>query len=162
MSDTSSIVANLPLGASLEIFTDGSCKGNPGPAGYGFVVVHDHATIYEASASIGRGTNVRAEMTGAVEALRLLQGRADLFITIVTDNEMVVLGMTKWLAGWKAKNWKGSKKPVANRDLWEQLDALAATLPHLTWRWVRGHDGNEFNELADKLATAAARNRKVA
>lgn len=156
------ILSTLPLGASLDIFTDGACIGNPGPAGYGFVVVYDGEPIHTGSAYIGLGTNNIAELTAAIEALRTLQpldGRArpDVLVAIHSDSKYVIDGMTKWLAGWKANGWKNAnRKPVANRDLWQTLDGLASALPGLRWQWVKAHNGHRFNEMADGLASDAA------
>lgn len=157
-------IAKLPLGATLEIFTDGASKNNPGPAGYGLVAVHGGVVVHQQAESLGVVTNVVAEMTAATEALRLLQGRQDIVATVITDNQMLQRGMTEWLPGWKAKGGrKADGKRVLNWHLWETLDALAARLPNVKWRWVRGHDGNAFNEIADKLASdAAERSREVA
>lgn len=157
-------LAKLPLGATTDIFTDGASKNNPGPAGYGLVIVHDGAVIHEASGSLGIATNVFAEMTAAVEALRFLQPRPDLVSTVLSDNQMLIRGMSEWLPGWKARAGKKKDgKRVLNWHLWETLDSLASPLPTLTWKWVRGHDGNKFNEMADVLASdAAERSREVA
>jgi ribonuclease HI len=96
-------------------------------------------------------------MTAVTEALRLLQARPDLVATISSDNQMLVRGMTEWLPGWKRRGWrKADNKPVTNRDLWQTLDGLASALPGLRWQWVKGHDGERFNEMADDLASNAA------
>jgi ribonuclease HI len=164
ITDHNEILSALPLGASLDIYTDGASKNNPGPAGWGLVVTHEGQQIYSASAPLGTATNVVAEMMAALKALLLVAMRPDLNVTIICDNEMLKRGMTEWVAGWKRKGWrKADGKPVANLELWKQLDALASTLPLLKWQWVRGHDGNEFNEVADSLASdAAERSREVA
>ena len=121
------------------------------------MVIHDCNPIHSASSPIGKASNIVAEMTGALEAARLLQDRPDLAATIVTDNEMLFKGMNEWRFGWKRRGWrKADGKPVANLDLWKQLDDIASTLPLLKWQWVRGHAGNEFNEMADALASDAA------
>ncbi len=152
------ILAGVPHGASLDIFTDGASKNNPGPAGWGFVVVHEDTAVHSASASIGKTTNVVAEMTGALRALESLRERPDINATIFSDNQMLIRGMTEWLSGWKRKGWRKSDgKPVLNADLWKALDSAASALPAVAWQWVRGHDGNEFNEMADGLASEAAR-----
>lgn len=157
-------IVKLPLGATIDIFTDGASKNNPGPAGYGLVIVHDGAVVHEASGSLGTTTNVYAEMTAAIEALRSIQSRPDLVATVLSDNQMLIRGMSEWLPVWKARAGKNKDgKRVLNWHLWETLDSLATPLPNLTWKWVRGHDGNRFNEMADVLASEAAeRSREVA
>lgn len=157
-------LAKLPLGATIDVFTDGASKNNPGPAGFGFVIIHDGAVIHEASGSLGTATNVYAEMTAAIEALNALQARPDLAMTVLSDNQMLIRGMSEWLPGWKSRAGKKKDgKRVLNWHLWETLDSLATPLPNLTWKWVRGHDGNRFNEMADVLASEAAeRSREVA
>lgn len=159
MTNESSItaIAKLPFGATIDVFTDGASKNNPGPAGYGLVIVNDGAVIHEASGSLGVATNVYAEMTAAIEALKLLQLRPDLVATVLSDNQMLTRGMAEWLPGWKSRAGKKKDgKRVLNWHLWETLDGLATSLPNLTWKWVRGHDGNRFNEMADVLASEAA------
>lgn len=153
-----SAIANLPLGASIDVFTDGACLDNPGPAAWALVVTHEGKAIYSASAALGPGTNNVAELSAAIEALRVLQSRPDLVAAIRSDSNYVVKGITAWVKAWKRNKWRGAdKKPVKNRPLWETLDSLASTLPNLDWRWVPGHSGNEFNEMADSLAGEAAR-----
>lgn len=92
----------LPLGATIDIFTDGASKNNPGPAGWGLVVTHEAIAVYQAAGGLGTATNVAAEMTAAIEALRLLQGRPDIAATIITDNQMLVREVSEWISGWKA------------------------------------------------------------
>lgn len=134
---------------SVEIFCDGACSGNPGPGGYGAILrcgKHEK----EISGGARETTNNRMELSAAIEALRLLTRPCR--VTITTDSQYLVKGMTEWIAGWQRKDWRNSKKePVVNRDLWEQL--LELTRSHtVQWKWVRGHAGHAENERCDQLA----------
>lgn len=131
------------------IYTDGACKGNPGPGGWGaWLRSGQHAK--ELSGGENPTTNQRMELTAAIEALRALKGPSD--VVLYTDSTYVLKGITEWIKGWKRNGWVNSaKKPVANADLWRALDEAAA--PHsIDWRWVKGHAGDEGNERADTLA----------
>ncbi len=138
--------------AITEIFTDGACSGNPGPGGYG-AVIKQNGRVREISGCDPRTTNNRMEMKAVIESLRLLG--APCRVRITTDSNYVVKGMTEWLPGWIRRNWvNAQKKPVLNRDLWEEL--LELTRPHeVEWRWVRGHAGHAENERCDRLAREA-------
>jgi len=133
----------------VEIFCDGACSGNPGPGGYGAILRYA-GRVKELSGGAKDTTNNRMEMTAAIEALRQLKRPCR--VSITTDSQYLVKGMTEWIAGWQRKGWRNSKKePVVNRDLWELL--LALTKPHsVQWKWVRGHDGHIENERCDQLA----------
>ena len=137
----------------VEIFTDGACKGNPGPGGWGAVIRSGH---HEKELSGGEAdtTNNRMEMMAAVEALKALKRPCHVILT--TDSVYVRDGITKWVHGWQRNGWKtADKKPVKNSDLWQAL--LAAAAPHkVEWHWVKGHNGHPENERADVLASAAA------
>lgn len=136
---------------SVLIYTDGACKGNPGPGGWGvWLRSGDHAR--ELSGGELQTTNQRMELTAAVQALTALTKPCD--VVLYTDSTYVLKGITEWIHGWKRNGWKNSaKKPVANADLWQALDAARA--PHdIDWRWVKGHSGDEGNERADELANA--------
>lgn len=134
---------------NVEIFCDGACSGNPGPGGYGAILRYGQHEK-EISGGAKETTNNRMELSGAIEALRLLTRPCR--VTITTDSQYLVKGMTEWIAGWQRKGWRNSKKePVLNRDLWEQL--LDLTRPHnVQWKWVRGHAGHAENERCDQLA----------
>lgn len=134
---------------NVEIFCDGACSGNPGPGGYGAILRYGQHEK-EISGGAKETTNNRMELSGAIEALRLLTRPCR--VTITTDSQYLVKGMTEWIAGWQRKGWRNSKKePVLNRDLWEQL--LELTRPHnVQWKWVRGHAGHAENERCDQLA----------
>ena len=130
-------------------YTDGACSGNPGPGGWG---VWLRAGKHEKELCGGEleTTNQRMELQAAIEALKALKKPSA--ITIVTDSKYVLNGITDWIHGWKKKGWKNSKKePVANRELWEALDALNQK-HQVQWQWVKGHSGDEGNERADELA----------
>jgi ribonuclease HI len=137
----------------VEIFTDGACKGNPGPGGWGAILrMGQHEK--ELSGSDPAPTNNRMEMTGAIRALSALIEPCD--VVLHTDSRYVIDGITKWVHGWKKKGWiNASKQPVRNSDLWHDL--IEAAQPHnVDWVWVKGHDGHPENERADKLASDAA------
>jgi len=136
----------------VEIFSDGACSGNPGVGGWGSILRYGD-TVRELSGAEGETTNNRMEMTAAISALEALKRPCEVFVT--TDSQYLVKGMTEWLPGWVRKGWVNSKKdPVLNRDLWERLQALAAT-HKIHWVWVRGHNGHLENERCDELARQA-------
>ncbi|NNC46919.1 MAG: ribonuclease HI [Sphingomonas sp.] len=139
----------------VEIFTDGSCKGNPGPGGWGAVLrMGQHEK--ELSGGDVETTNNRMEMMAAIEALNALKRPCK--VTLTTDSTYVRDGITKWIHGWKKNDWKNAaKKPVKNADLWQTLEEAAAR-HDVTWKWVKGHAGHPENERADELATAQAKN----
>jgi ribonuclease HI len=137
---------------AVEIYTDGACRGNPGPGGWGALLIAG-ARRREISGYEALTTNNRMELTAAIEALRALKKPAA--VTLYTDSKYVCTGIEEWLPNWKKRDWRtADKKPVKNVDLWQALDEARA--PHrVTWKWVRGHDGNEGNEHVDALANAA-------
>jgi len=133
----------------VVIYTDGACKGNPGPGGWG-VWLQSGEHEKEMYGGEANTTNNRMELTAVIEALASLKRTCD--ITLFTDSEYVRKGITEWIHGWKTRGWKtADKKPVKNAELWKRLEALAA-LHHVEWRWVRGHAGDPGNERADALA----------
>ncbi len=131
------------------IYTDGACKGNPGPGGWGaWLRMGEHEK--ELFGGERETTNNRMEMTAVVEALHSLKRNCD--VVLYTDSEYVCKGITEWIHGWKRRGWKtADKKPVKNADLWQRIEALAQ-LHRIDWRWVRGHAGDPGNERADALA----------
>lgn len=136
----------------IEAYTDGACSGNPGPGGWG-VVLRMGDEERELSGGAWRTTNQRMELTAAIEALAATPEGAE--VVVHSDSYYVIQGMRTWLANWKRRRWKNADgKPVANRDLWEKLDALASRR-HVRWEWVRGHAGHPENERADRLARKA-------
>lgn len=136
----------------VAIYTDGACSGNPGPGGWGAVLVHGDKEK-ELSGHAEDTTNNRMEMTAAIKALEALKSSCRVDLT--TDSKYVMQGITEWVPGWKKRGWKtADKKPVKNVDLWQQLEE-AVGRHEVKWHWVKGHDGHEYNERADKLATEA-------
>ena len=133
----------------VEIYTDGACRGNPGPGGWGALLRYGEREkeLYGAE---GQTTNNRMELTAAIQALGAL--KAACAVDLYTDSEYLRRGITEWLANWKRKGWRtANRKPVQNADLWEALDAAVAR-HEVSWHWVRGHSGHEGNERADELA----------
>ena len=135
----------------VEIYTDGACKGNPGPGGWGAVLRYK-GMEKELSGGEPMTTNNRMELMAVIEALSAL--KRPCAVTLFLDSEYVRKGITEWIHGWKAKGWRtAAKQPVKNVDLWQKLDALVSGGPHrIHWHWVRGHAGHEGNERADELA----------
>lgn len=134
---------------TIEIYTDGACRGNPGPGGWGALLI---AGKHEKALHGGdpETTNNRMELTAAIEALNALTGPRK--VILHTDSKYVMDGISKWMPNWKARGWKtAARKPVKNQDLWQALDE-AAGRHEVDWRWVKGHNGNPGNEKADELA----------
>jgi ribonuclease HI len=136
------------------MYTDGACKGNPGPGGWGVLLKSSDGSVKELFGGERETTNNRMEMTAVIEGLSALKRPCE--VTLFLDSQYVLKGITEWLAGWKAKGWKtAAKQPVKNVDLWQRLDALVAQAGHeIDWRWVKGHAGDPGNERADALANA--------
>lgn len=135
----------------VVIYTDGACKGNPGPGGWG-VLLRSGAVEKELWGGEPVTTNNRMELLAVIEALTALKRPCQ--VVLYLDSQYVRKGVTEWMAGWKAKGWTtASRQPVKNVDLWQRLDALLARGEHqIDWRWVRGHAGDPGNERADALA----------
>ena len=135
----------------VTIYTDGACKGNPGPGGWG-VLLSQGGTEKEIFGGELGTTNNRMELSAVIEALSALKRPCR--VTLYLDSEYVRKGITEWIHGWKARGWRtAAKAPVKNVDLWHRLDALVATSGHvIDWRWVKGHAGDPGNERADGLA----------
>ena len=133
----------------VDIFSDGACKGNPGPGGWGAVLrFADHEKEIHGGAPMT--TNNRMEMTAVIEALGQLKHGSK--VRVYTDSQYVQKGISAWLPGWKARRWRtAANQPVKNVDLWQRLDALAAQ-HEIDWLWVKGHAGHPENERADALA----------
>ncbi|MET1254669.1 ribonuclease HI [Aliikangiella maris] len=133
----------------ISIFTDGACRGNPGPGGWGAILrAGEH--LKEIYGGESQTTNNRMELTAAIKALEAIKRPSKVILT--TDSQYVRKGITEWLPGWKARGWKNSaKKPVKNADLWQILDQLNQR-HDIEWRWVKGHSGHPENERADTLA----------
>jgi ribonuclease HI len=142
--------------AHLFAYTDGACSGNPGPGGWGALLIARSGDSILRKRELSGGeeltTNNRMELMAAISALEALSRPSS--VTIVTDSVYVKDGLTKWIHGWKRNGWKTSaKKPVKNEELWKRLES-AATLHDVTWEWVKGHAGHPENERADELARA--------
>ena len=134
---------------TVVIYTDGACKGNPGPGGWGALLEYD-GHRKELFGGEPHTTNNRMELVAVIRALEALKRESD--VAIYTDSQYVKNGIEAWIHGWKRNGWKTSdKKPVKNEDLWRELDELAAR-HRISWHWVRGHDDNPGNERADELA----------
>jgi ribonuclease HI len=137
----------------VEVFTDGACKGNPGPGGWGVVLRMGHHEK-ELAGSETLTTNNRMELTAAIRALESLKEPCE--VRLHTDSRYVIDGITGWIFGWQRNGWKtAARKPVLNADLWQELQG-AARRHQIEWIWVKGHDGHPENERADKLASDAA------
>ncbi len=133
----------------IQIFTDGACRGNPGPGGWG-VILRSGSHEKELFGGEQSTTNNRMELRAAIEGLAALKRPSR--VTVTTDSQYVRQGITQWIEGWKRNQWRTSaKKAVKNQDLWQLLDELTSR-HEVTWEWVRGHSGHPDNELADALA----------
>ena len=143
------------MSTSIRVFTDGACRGNPGPGGWGALIIDDKEEF-----SLWGGekdtTNNRMELLASIMALKKIKTSSE--IIIYTDSIYVKNGITEWIVKWKDNGWKNSsKKHVKNKDLWIKLDNLCQK-NKITWKWVKGHSTNKYNNLADELATQAIKN----
>ena len=139
----------------VVLYTDGACKGNPGPGGWGALLqawTDKGLTERELCGGERETTNNRMEMMAVIEGLSALTRPCE--VTVYLDSKYVMQGITEWIAGWKARGWKtAAKQPVKNVDLWQRLDAVVSSSGHtIDWQWVKGHAGNAGNERADGLA----------
>ena len=140
------------MNPTVMLFTDGACRGNPGPGGWGVFIRRDGQETH-LSGHEDNTTNNRMELTAVIEGLKSIEAGATVEIT--TDSQYVQKGITEWIHNWKRRGWKTSnKQPVKNQDLWQALDAEVEK-HQTTWHWVRGHSGHPENEIADQLATQA-------
>lgn len=145
--------------AGIELWTDGACKGNPGPGGWGAILLIPDQPAVELSGYEAATTNNRMELTAVIEGLRHLPNRSA-SVTVHTDSQLVVKGMTEWIGGWQRKNWRKSDgDPVLNAELWQALLVESQRLGQVRWQWVRGHSGVPLNERADQLAVQAIERR---
>ncbi|MDP3405866.1 MAG: ribonuclease HI [Brevundimonas sp.] len=145
--------------SSVIIHTDGACKGNPGPGGWG-AILQAAGKTKEMSGGEPVTTNNRMELMAAIMALEALTRPCT--VELHTDSKYVMTGITEWIHGWKARGWKtADKKPVKNDDLWKRLDAARAR-HDVKWRWVKGHAGHELNERADQLANRGIEEMRAA
>lgn len=137
------------MSETVDIYTDGACKGNPGPGGWG-ALLRWGGRERELFGGEAATTNNRMELMAVIEALRALKRPMD--VVVHTDSQYVHKGITEWMRNWKARGWKtADRKPVKNVDLWQQLDTLVSA-HRVRWQWVRGHSGHPGNERADELA----------
>lgn len=137
----------------VEVYTDGACRGNPGPGGWGVLLRYNgvEKTLYGAEPQT---TNNQMELTAAIKGLNAITRPCE--VVLVTDSQYVKKGITEWITNWRTRNWKGSNgKHVKNVELWQQLDAAAKRHTQVKWEWVRGHTGHPENERADELANQA-------
>jgi ribonuclease HI len=138
--------------STVDIYTDGACRGNPGPGGWAAILMSG-GRERELSGAETATTNNRMELLAVINALAALKRRVQ--ARVYTDSQYVRLGMTEWLVGWKARGWRtADRKPVRNQDLWQRLDELAAG-HDIEWHWVKGHSGVPGNERCDALANEA-------
>jgi ribonuclease HI len=143
----------------VTIYTDGACSPNPGPGGWGAVILEEGKSPHELSGFGGNSTNNRMELTAVISALAEIKNPHR--ITIYTDSQYVKNGITSWITGWQKKNWQtADKKPVKNVDLWKAL-LKQVERHHISWKWVRGHAENKWNERADELAVAARKEKNA-
>ena len=141
----------------VEVFTDGACRGNPGPGGWGALLRYN-GTERELYGYQAQSTNNQMELMAAIQALETLTRPCEVVLT--TDSQYVRQGITEWMTGWKRKGWKtAAGKPVKNQELWQRLDAAAAQ-HKIDWRWVKGHSGHDENERVDQLANKAIDEKK--
>ena len=133
----------------VTLYTDGACKQNPGPGGWGCVLIFDDQEKHIFGGE-PETTNNRMELSAAIEGLKALKSTCK--VQLYTDSQYVRQGITNWIHNWKKRNWrKADGKPVMNEDLWRDLDAIQAT-HEVQWHWVKGHSGDKYNDLADELA----------
>ena len=137
------------MAESIKIYTDGACRGNPGPGGWGALIIENEEE-WSLWGGENNTTNNQMEMTAAIKALEYFENSSNIYLT--TDSNYVKDGIEKWIAGWKRNGWKTtSKKPVKNKELWMRLDELN-NFHNVSWNWVKGHSGHRENEIADSLA----------
>jgi ribonuclease HI len=141
----------------IEIYTDGACSGNPGKGGYGAILLYNNHQK-EISGFLAETTNNQMELMAAIEALKAVKRPSE--IVLYTDSVYVKNGITVWIKNWKKNGWRNAaKQPVKNAELWKELE-LAAANHQITWRWVKGHNGDKYNEIADQLARKAIENHR--
>ncbi|MBI2630709.1 ribonuclease HI [Candidatus Nomurabacteria bacterium] len=150
----------------IKIYTDGAARGNPGPAGWGVVIISG-SKIFEMGGRSDHATNNQMELTAPTEALKYIkhnsarQDLAEKKVEVVSDSKYVILGITEWILSWQKNNWRNAaKKPVMNRELWEELFKLTKELKP-RWEYVKGHSGDKWNDRVDEIATSFADNDPV-
>lgn len=145
----------------IIIYTDGAAKGNPGKAGWGVVFIQDRK-VFELGGRAEHATNNQMELTAPIEAMKFLQKeKITGSVEIISDSKYVILGITEWIFNWQKNNWRNAaKKPVLNRELWEELYELTEVFKP-TWTYVKGHNENKYNDRADLIATSFAEGEPV-
>jgi ribonuclease HI len=146
------VLARYTAGPKDGVFSDGSCEGNPGPGGWGFVWVQGDEIVKQASGHDGATTNNRMELTALIQAFHTLPEDAE--VTVHSDSQLCVKTVNEWATGWEKRGWKRKTGPIANLELVQQLYALAGAHPRVTLKWIKAHDGSRWNEYADALASA--------
>ena len=139
---------------TLKLYTDGACSGNPGPGGFAGIIIEENGREIVVSGGEKATTNNRMELRSFIDSLEFIQKNYDtneIRIDLHVDSQYLMKGCNEWLTGWKKKNWKSTSGPVKNKDLWEKIDALLPQFK-LNWTWVKGHDGDKYNEMADEIA----------
>ena len=153
--------SNMSNKNKIKIYTDGAAKGNPGEAGWGAVFIMG-SKIFEIGGGVDHATNNQMELTAPIEALKYVKKRnINASIEIFSDSKYVILGITEWIFNWQKNNWRNaSKKPVLNRELWEELYELVKEIKP-KWTYVKGHNGNKYNDHADLIATSFAKGEPI-
>jgi ribonuclease HI len=146
------VLERYTAGPKTGVFTDGSCEGNPGPGGWGFVWVEDDRILAQGSGTEPHTTNNRMELSGLIAALRALP--ADRAIPVYSDSQLCVKTVNEWAAGWEQRGWRRKTGPIANLELVKELWGLAKAHPRARLTWIKAHDGSRWNEYADALASA--------
>ncbi|MDR3019390.1 MAG: ribonuclease HI [Treponema sp.] len=153
--------------ASINIYTDGGCSGNPGPGGWAYIILRQTFQGWEIIAqekgAESDTTNNKMELRAVIEALRALKSKNNVprRAAVFTDSQYVQKGISEWIHTWKRNSWRTSdKKPVKNKELWEELDALALEFS-IGWKWVKGHAGNEYNERCDRMTQEAIASQRI-
>lgn len=149
------VLERYTAGPKTGVFTDGSCEGNPGPGGWGFVWVEDDAIVAQASGTESATTNNRMELTALIEAYRALP--EDAAVRVYSDSQLCVKTVNEWAAGWERRGWRRKGGPIKNLELVQRLWNLAQRHPDVKLTWIRAHDGSRWNEYADALANAFMR-----
>ena len=147
------VLARYHDGPTSGVFTDGSCEGNPGPGGWGFVRVEEGEIIDQGSGKDSQTTNNRMELTAIIEAYKRMP--EDVVTTVYSDSQLCVRTINEWAAGWEKRGWRRKTGPIANLELVRELYALAGSRPGVKLCWIKAHDGSRWNEYADALASGA-------
>ncbi len=149
---TDEVLRRFTGGPKTGVFTDGSCEGNPGPGGWGYVWVEDDEVVREDRGVDGATTNNRMELAALIAAYEALP--TDCSVTVFSDSQLCVKTVNEWAAGWEKRGWRRKSGPIANLELVQKLYALALAHPDVELQWIKAHDGSRWNEYADALASA--------